>query len=221
MNDKKELIVLDLDNVIINGQSQIFFLNYLIKKKIISLFFYLKIYLWFLLYKLGLEKNLGSIIIYAYSFSKDWKQADLKKIVNDFFHQVLVKRIFAEMAEIIQENQTKGNKLVIISTSIDLIVEKFANYFGIKDFVSTKLEVVGDVFTGKIEGEIVYGENKLTELKKFIAKDENGFKSVVGFADHISDVHLLKFCDFVFVVNPDKKFFKYAKIKKWPVKIFK
>ncbi len=39
-----ELVILDLDGVIINGQSQQIFLDYIFRKKIVGLFFYLKIY---------------------------------------------------------------------------------------------------------------------------------------------------------------------------------
>jgi len=62
----KEIVILDLDGVIIKGQSQQFFLDYLFQEKIIGLFFYLRIYVWFVFYKLGLVRSPKKIITFAF-----------------------------------------------------------------------------------------------------------------------------------------------------------
>ena len=67
----RELVIFDLDNTLIKGQSQAFLLSYLLKKGVITPFFYLKLMSWFIFYKLGLIKNPGRIMDYSFSFLKD------------------------------------------------------------------------------------------------------------------------------------------------------
>ncbi len=66
----KDLVILDLDNVIVKGQSQKLLLNYLFKRKLIGYWYFLKIYLWFVFYKIGLIKNPKRVMEYAFSFLK-------------------------------------------------------------------------------------------------------------------------------------------------------
>jgi len=68
--ENKELVIFDLDGVIVKGQSQKYFLDFLFKKGKIPLYFYLRVYLWFFLYRIGLVKNPKSVMKYAYSFLK-------------------------------------------------------------------------------------------------------------------------------------------------------
>jgi len=64
----KELAIFDLDNTLLKEQSQAALLNYAFKKRLISLFFYIKVMSWFIAYKLGLAKNPKKIMEYSFNF---------------------------------------------------------------------------------------------------------------------------------------------------------
>ena len=80
-----EVVILDLDGVIISGQSQQIFLRYLFNKKLVGLFFYFRIHFWFILYKLGLIKSPKRIMEYAFSFLKNKKIEEFDRITDNFF----------------------------------------------------------------------------------------------------------------------------------------
>src|SRR3989344_1746902 len=148
-----ELVILDSDGVILREQSQLIFLKYLFKKKIIGLFFYLKIYFWFILYKLGLIEDPKKIMDFAFSFLKGKKVADVEKIVEIFFSEKLREFIFSEIIDIIKEHKLKGRELVIISNAVDVIVDRVTEFLGIKNYICTQLEKTNGIFTGKILGK--------------------------------------------------------------------
>lgn len=67
----KELVIFDIDGTIIKGQSQVLFLRYLLSIHRITRVFYLKILLWFILYKLGIVKDQKNRWITHFPFLKE------------------------------------------------------------------------------------------------------------------------------------------------------
>jgi HAD superfamily hydrolase (TIGR01490 family) len=220
----KELVILDLDGTIIKGQSQLLFLNFLLKKRIIGLFFYIRIYLWFLFYKLGFLKNseeVVDIMNYSFSFLKGKKREYVEGLVNDFFNKNIKEFIFSEMTDIINKHKSEGRELLIISNSVDVIVGKVAEFLGISNYIGTKLELVDGKFTGKILGGIVYGKNKIIFAKDFIEKNNLDFKNSWVYTDHISDLDLMALSSNPHAVNPDKLLKAETKKRNWPILMFK
>jgi len=217
----QELIILDLDGVIIKDQSQIIFLNYLRSKKIIGLFFYFKIYIWFTFYKLGLAKSPEKVVDFAYSFLKGKKQAEIDELVHKFFIDKLREFIFSEIIDIINEHKARGREFVIISAAVSPIVREAANFLGIKNIICTELGIERGIFTGKILGKIIYGKNKKFVAEKFINENNFSFGNSYAYADHISDLNLLLAVSKPCVVNPDRFLHVEAKKRNWPILIFK
>jgi putative phosphoserine phosphatase / 1-acylglycerol-3-phosphate O-acyltransferase len=216
-----ELVIFDLDGVIINGQSQQIFLNYLFRKKIVGLFFYLKILFWFVLYKMGLVKNPKKIMEYAFAFLKSKKTEDVEIMAGRFFDENLKKFIFPEIVDIINKHKLSGRELLIVSNAADFIVKKTAGFLGIKNYVGTKLEIVNGIFTGRISGDITYGKNKVKFAEDFIKKNNLDLKNSFAYADHISDLDLLLIVKNPVAVNPDRALFLEAKKRNWRILNFK
>ena len=215
-----EVVIFDLDGVIIKGQSQQLFLDYIFSKKLVGLFFYLKICFWFILYKLGMVKRPQKVMNFAFSFLDGKKVDDTDKITADFFNEKLKKFIFPEIVDIIREHRANGRKLLIVSNSADIIVKKVAAFLGIENYVCTQLEAINGKFTGKILGDIVYGKNKVKFAKEFIKKNNLSFNNSYSYADHISDLNLLLEISKPYAVNPDRGLLKEAKKRNWPILIF-
>lgn len=216
-----ELILLDLDNTLIKGQSQQLFLQYLFSKKIIKIFPFLKISLWFALYKISVVKNPKPIMNYAFKFLKDWQVSDFQKLVDSFFKEKLKSVFYKEALNIINEHQMKNRELVIISNAILPIVEKISLYLGIKRQIGTELEIENGKFTGKIKGEIIYGKNKAKILKQYVQNNNLSLKESWSYADHFSDMSILKMTTHPFAVNPNKLLYKEATKRNWPILYFK
>jgi len=216
----KELVILDLDGVVICGQSQQIFLNYLFKKKILGLLFFLKLNCWFVLYKIGFLKSPQNVMNYAFSFLKGKNVDFINNIVEDFFNKELKNFIFPEIIDIINKHKIENRELLLISNAIDLIANKVADFLDIEHRISTKLETSGDNFTGRILGSIVYGKNKTNFMKDFIKRKSLNLNNSYAYADHISDLYLLLEVANPCAVNPDRPLLCEAQKRNWPVLIF-
>jgi len=217
----KELVIFDVDNTIIRGQSQALFISYLYKKGFVSTYYYFILLSWVILYKFGLVSNPLRAMKYGLSFAKGKKVNDVQYIIDDFFETVLIKNIYKEAKEIVLEHRKRNRDIILVSNAPDILIKKLANYLEIKNFISTQLEVVGEVYTGNIFGEIMYGEQKLLAVKKYIESTEYSLENSWAYGDHDSDEFLLSKVGHPFAVNPSGKLKQTAIKNNWPILTFK
>jgi len=216
-----QLVIFDLDNTIIKGQSQRLLLNYAFKKKLIKPIFYYRILLWFILYRIGLAKNPKKIMEYAFSFLENKYVNECEKIINDFFNEELQNYIFEEAVKISKDHINQNRIILIISNAIEFIPKRISEFLGTKHFIGTKLAVLNGKFTGHIEGNIIYGEYKVNALKDFIKKNKLSLENSWAYSDHNSDIPLLELATHPCTVNPDRGLLKKAKERNWPTIVFK
>lgn len=216
----KELVIFDIDNTIVKGQSQKLLLSYLYRKKIIGFSYYLRIYVWFILYKLGLIRNPKKTMEYAFMFLKGKVVEETEKIIDNFFEEVLKKHIFEEAINLINDHRSKNREILLLSNIIDVLAKKITDFLGVRYCISTKLEIIDGKYTGKILGDIVYGENKEVFAKNFIQGNNFSVNTSWAYGDHITDLNVLKSVKYPFAVNPDKSFYKEAQKRKWPILAF-
>lgn len=216
-NNNNEIVIIDIDDTIIDGQSQRLFLDYANKKGYISFITYIKLKLWFLLYKIGLINDPKKAMVYAFSFINGKTGIEINDLTNDFFNLVLKNKIFPEAKEIVKTHLDKNRKIVLLSNAVDIIVREVAEYLNIDDYISTKLEIVEGKYTGNIVGDIIYGTIKLKVIKNYFEQNNFSFANSWSYADHGSDIELLTQTAHPNAVNPTKQLKKHAIKMNWPI----
>lgn len=212
-----EVVIFDVDDTIIKGQSQKLFLGFLFKNKYISIFYFLRLSLWFVFYKMGLIKNPKSAMQYAFSFTKNKTENEIADIVDKFFNSVLVYKIYPEAIKIIKEHKDSGRSVLLVSNAVDVLIKKISSYLEADDFISTKLEIVDGVYTGNINGNIMYGEIKKKSVEDYIKLKGITLDKSWAYGDHVSDIFLLSIVKNPHAVNPSKELRRYANDKGWPI----
>ena len=222
INKHINIIFFDIDNTLVNGYTQKYFLLFLFKRGYIGLSKIFLLYLWFFGYKIHLNKNIDPIMNYFLKFLKNFKKNQLDLIVKDFFNNSIKNRIFKEAAQIIKEHQRGGDCIVFISTVISPIAEVLAHFFHVNHVIATKLEINAGLYTGKICGKVLDGGNKLKFAKFFLESMKKEFvvRKTFFYSDHYSDIPLLNFVNEPYAVNPDDILVKAAKKNNWQVLTF-
>lgn len=208
-------VFFDVDNTLVKGQTQQILVRYLYKKGKIKLFFLLKIFLWFLLYKLNLVKDVFTIREKTFERFAGWKVSELNATVKESFEKEIKPRIFPQSLKLIQLHMKENYEIILTSASLSNLMEVFRQYLGTTFAISTKLAVHEDMFTGKVSGLIAYGENKVRMAKELVQRQEMSLNGSYGYADHISDLPLLELVDNPIAVNPGRKLRKIATKNSW------
>ncbi|MBI4059512.1 HAD-IB family hydrolase [Candidatus Giovannonibacteria bacterium] len=217
----KEVVILDLDNTLVKGQSQKLFISYLFKRKLFPARLYLKLLVWFVFYRLGVIREPERVMREAFRLFRGHSFGEIESVVDDFFNAVLKQAVFADTGNLVDEHRRKRRVLVLATNVLEPIARRAAKFLKIPNVLSTKLELIGGVYTGEVEGKIIYGRNKLEALKKFLEENGLGQGRKWAYSDHISDLNVLDLADFPSAVNPDPKLFQEARRRGWPVLLFK
>ena len=211
----KDLAIFDIDDTVVKGQTQRLFLAYLYRHRMISRRYYLRLLLWFTLYKVGFIKSPKKIMNSAFLFLRGVSEATLSKITDEFYKEVLKDKIYTQAIAKITEHTKKGDDVLFLSNAVHPIIEKLSKELNVTSYVSTCLETHGSVFTGNIDGEAVYGENKLLRLREYLKNKK--YDTLYGYGDHYSDHDFLNFVTVPYIINPDTKMLLFAKKNNWNV----
>lgn len=209
------IAVFDLDGTIINSQSQLLFLKFLINKNIISYFSVVPLLIWFLLYKLNLVSNPNKAFDYALKIFKKINYNDLSNLATDFVKSDDFKKTKnKKVIQLLEKHQKNGDLVILLSTAINIITEKVAKSLGINHCISSKLEKEND-FPSNIK--IVNGQSKLVELEKFLNKNNLPTDNIYAYGDDISDLPVFMYAKYKIAVNPSPKLKKYTKDSNWNI----
>lgn len=216
-NITTKLAILDFDGTLIHGQSQRLLIEFFFKKKYLSRFKYLVLMSWFGLFKLNIFRNLTPIYNFATSSIGGRGVSELESAFDDFFAIDCMPLIYRNSRELVDFLKAHDYQVLLVSSAIDPIISRARNYLGIDEIISTKLEIVAGIYTGKIEGDPVFFDNKVTLVRKYVESFSPSTTSLAVFADHFTDIPLLSMAVHPVAVNPSSKLWKYAKLKKWPM----
>jgi HAD superfamily hydrolase (TIGR01490 family) len=217
LQNKKIAVFFDVDGTIIDGQTQKLMISYFYQKKKINFTFLLKIYFWFLLYKIGLVSSGISLMKGGYKLVEGIKLKEFKNFMLDLFEKKTKSRIYPQAIERINFHKKKGHEIVLISKSCKILIDIIKDYLNASLSIATELEVKNGILTGKIEGPIIHREEKLKIVKKLTPIKNWNLKESYAYGDHYSDLPLLKAVGHACVVNPDRKLKKEAERNNWSI----
>lgn len=216
-----DLAIFDMDGTLIEGQSQQYFLKYMLDVKCINYLQYFRIYFWFVLYKLGIVNNPEKISAVAFSFIKGMKTEQLCSLTEVFFKTILANKIYSRGKERIAWHRKTKNTLLLLTNSIEPIAKIVAEHLGIPEYLCTELEVVDNLYTGKILGVNAYGKNKVLKVFSYIKKHNYNLEKTWAYCDHSSDINVMGIVKHPIAVNPDKTLKKEAERRGWEILNFR
>ncbi|MGH7157618.1 MAG: HAD family hydrolase [Candidatus Saccharimonadales bacterium] len=115
---------------------------------------------------------------------------------------------------LITELKAKGYVLFAISGSPTDVVEPFASYYGVDDFVSTRYMSSGSTYTG--ESEVFLGR-KDQALDMLVKKHGLNYKDSIAVGDSEGDIAMLGAVENPIAFNPSKILLAEAKAKGWKI----
>ena len=77
------------------------------------------------------------------------------------------------------------------------------------------------IYTGEVENRFVYGQGKADLITKITREYDWDLNNSYAYTDHYTDSPLLSLVSNPRAVNPDKKLIAEAKLRHWPILIWK
>ena len=151
-------------------------------------------------------------------FKKLEKEEGLKVfewIKSNYFRGLLRSDIMT----ILRRHTNEGHTTVLLSGSFNDFLQIVKRDLGIDYAVGTKLEVINNVYSGRIIKPLCLGINKTKRVKEFIshAKLNIDFSSSFAYGDSILDAPVMEMVGNPVAVYPDNKLFNLAQQRGWEI----
>ena len=116
---------------------------------------------------------------------------------------------------VIAKHRIAGDRIIIASAAVDLIVNPIARHLEITETVCTKMAYTNDgKLAKKLGGPNCYGAGKLTMVKEYLAQNDRYSRDnahITMYSDSKSDLDILRWADVGIAVHPSPRLEKYVR----------
>ena len=215
---KRNLAIFDLDNTILNGDSDYSWINFLINENYVDKHEYEKRNQYF--YDQYYEGNLDydEWAEFALSTMKGKTPFDLEEPLSKFLSTVIEPMINIYALRLLHNHHHDNDIMLLASATNSVLVEPIARRLGFENIVATEVEIIDGVYTGKVYGRPALGQGKLTKVEEWAAQNNiKDFKDAIFYSDSINDLPLLSEVGVPIAVNPDDQLRNLSIKNNWEV----
>jgi len=167
---------------------------------------------WLLLDKLSREASNRAI----YTCYAGLEAARVKGMADDCYRDFWKPRLFQQALERMQDLRGAGVKLVLVTGSIDFLVEPLAREIG-AELIAPQLEEQGGFFTGRLQGPPLAGRHKAAAVRAHAAQHGVDLSASFAFGDALGDQPMLECVGHPAAVNPGRRLNAVARARGWPI----
>ena len=117
----------------------------------------------------------------------------------------------------LQAHRAAGDRLMIASAAVDLLVAPIARRLGIEDWVATEMTWDNGHLADHFASPNCYGSQKKDAVLAFYRDLKPSDTFITMYSDSSSDVDLFRIADAPCAVNPSGKLRRLAKREGWPI----
>jgi len=136
-------------------------------------------------------------------------KAELETLAANFAEGEVNEGLRHRAKSMIERHRAKGDRIIIASAAVDLIVTPIAERLDISEVVCTKMAYLEDgTLSRKLGGMNCYGSNKLLMVIECLAQDpkfDRAQTHITMYSDSRSDLDILGWADVGIAVNPSPR----------------
>jgi HAD superfamily hydrolase (TIGR01490 family) len=138
----------------------------------------------------------------------------IEPLGEEFCREQLCPRVSPTAMRTIEEHRRAGHQIILLTGSIDFLIDPIATALQVDHFFAGKLEQVNGIYTGRLLTPLPYGPGK----RRLIAQDLSLDLSLCyAYGDSPGDLDVLHRVGHPTVVNPIRGMARIARQQRWPV----
>ncbi|MCW8945813.1 MAG: HAD-IB family hydrolase [Sedimenticola sp.] len=211
------LAIFDLDNTLLNGDSDHLWGVFLAEKGVVDGAWYEaendRFYQ---------EYKEGRLDIFEFlQFSlKPLSQHPLEQLQlwhNEFMQQKIEPILLPAAHALVDRHREAGDTLMIITATNAFVTAPIAAAFGIEHLIATDPEMVNGHYTGNVSGTPSFREGKVSRLNNWLEAHQQNLSGSSFYSDSHNDLPLLEQVDNPVAVDPDESLTQTARERGWPI----
>ncbi len=130
--------------------------------------------------------------------------AEMKALSTEMFETYIRPKIFSEAVSQIQEHKEQGTAVVLVTGSLDFVVQPIADYLAADAVLAPQLREQEGQFTGELTTAPLIGEAKAEAMRNYAEQHDISLEESYAYGDSQSDLPMLECVGNPIVVNPGK-----------------
>ena len=211
------LAIFDLDNTLLNGDSDHAWGEFLCDKGIVNTELYRQANDYFYQqYKAG-TLDISEFLTFALKPLTEHEPAVLEQLHQEFMHTTVAPMMLDKAATLLQKHRDQGDFLLIITATNRFVTGPIAAALGVDDILATDPEQINGRFTGKVAGIPCFQEGKVKRLNAWLEQTGHSMDNSYFYSDSINDKPLLERVTNPVAVDPDELLKNTAEANGWPI----
>lgn len=146
-----------------------------------------------------------------------WRPEALRAAAEGLFRDHVEPRIYPQAAARVAAHQQRGDRVVLVTGSLEPIVAPLADRLGVTDVLAARLEEKDGAYTGALDGGPLAGADKAQAIRAFADREGINLTAAFGYADSVDDVPMLEVVGHPAVVNPPRRLRRLATARGWDI----
>ena len=209
----KKLVIFDLDNTLLNGDSDRNWGEFLSEKKIVNSNYLLRSEQFYNNYYQG-SLDIDGFLNFCLEPLKNNKMDVLLELREEFIEKKIKPIVLSDALTKVKE-EMENSRVIIATATNDFVTKPIADLFGIEDLIATEFEIADNKFTGQVLGLPCFREGKLKKVTEWINLNGYALTQSRFYSDSSNDLPLLKKVKEAVVVDGDEKLLMEAKKNGW------
>jgi fatty acyl-CoA reductase len=144
-----------------------------------------------------------------------FKVSEIQRQVRGGFGRAMMRRALPEALQRVQEHRAAGHRTILVTGTIDLMVQPFLPYFD--EVVAGSMHEVNGVLTGYLADPPLVDEARAAWLRNYAATGGYDLSKSYGYGDSHADLVWLQLVGNPTAVNPDLQLYRHAQEKRWNI----
>jgi HAD superfamily hydrolase (TIGR01490 family) len=150
---------------------------------------------------------------------RGFRQDQMRELVGTALEPTLLPLVQVEAVELARDHQRRGQRVYIVSSTLQEIVDGLAADLGFDGAIGMICEVVEGAYTGRAE-RVCHGVEKATAVRDLAELEGLDLAASTAYSDSASDLPFLESVGHPVAVNPDRILRRIAAERGWPVLSF-
>ncbi|MGA7178734.1 MAG: HAD family hydrolase [Thiobacillaceae bacterium] len=215
-----KLVLFDLDNTLLAGDSDFEWAQFLIDKGVLDREVYeAQNQVFYDQYKDG-TLDIHAFLDFQLRPLARHDRAQLDAWHREYMETRLKPMIAPKAQRLILQHLSDADLVAIITATNSFVTRPIADLLGVEHLIATEPELTGDQYTGKVSGIPCFREHKVTRLEMWLSERGLLWEDIDSswfYSDSLNDLPLLQKVDFPVAVDPDSTLQAHAQNAGWPI----
>ena len=215
-----ELLIFDLDNTLLAGDSDRNWGIFLSEQKIVDESYLDESERFYNNYYEG-SLDIDGFLSFCLKPLIANDMAKLLKLREQFIEEKIRPIVTKTGKELINQAHAEGKKVIIATATNDFVTRPIADIFDVSVLIATEFEIKDNAFTGRVVGAPCFRGGKLNKVTKWINDNNFDLSQASFYSDSFNDLPLLEKVKKPVIVDGDDKLREIGKNKNWECMSFR